>query len=279
MSSSPRPPLYFWHIPKTAGTSFTGWLESHFGAQEVFGPHLLPDLRSAADSDVCGKQLFRGHFGAELPQRLAAPVTSLVLLREPRARTVSHLSHIWRAPDHYLHERIQGTRGDLRAVFADEVLRTSVTDMQARYLAVDPVGTERSRPPVTVPAALLGQVQYELAPLPAPQVVARRAWRRLMGLSAFGFAEDLDGFATRVAAQRGWRAPEPLPRSNAKPSGSSPWSLRAMGPVDLQVLDQLNPVDGPLYRRARQASTTPARLSRIVPSRRRPTDEREFAGV
>ena len=277
MSSTPRLPLYFWHIPKTAGTSFTGWLESHFDAHEVFGPHLLPDLRSAGDPGVRGKQLFRGHFGAELPQRLPTPVTSLVLLREPRARTVSHLSHIWRAPDHYLHERIRGTRGDLRAVFADDVLRTSVTDMQARYLALDPVGTERMRLPVTVPAAQLGQAQYELTPLPAPQLTARRAWRQLLALSGFGFTEDLDGFATRVAARLGWAAPEPLSRANAKPSGSSPWSLGAMGTADLQVIDRLNPVDGPLYRRARQAATPSPWLRRVVAPRRRPAVERPVA--
>jgi hypothetical protein len=266
--------LYFWHIPKTAGTSFTGWLESHFRSEDVFRVHLLPDLRSTSDADVRSKLLYRGHFGAELPQLLNRPVTCLTLLREPRARALSHLNHIWRAPDHYLHERIRRSGSDLAAVLADPVVRLAVTDMQARYLAVDPAGSERLRVPVSVPSALLGQVQYELMPLPPRSVLARRAMLRLLGMTGFGFAEDLDSFVTGLAARLGWAQPEPLPRSNAKPAGSSPWSMRELTQRELTMLDQLNPVDGPLYRRARRADAVRRRLRRAESSRRRPPADR-----
>jgi hypothetical protein len=256
-------PLYFWHIPKTAGTAFTGWLESHFGPGELFQPHLLPDLRGCSDSDLGGKLLFRGHFGRELPRRLPAGIPTVTLLREPRARTVSHLAHIWRAPDHYLHQRIHLTGGQLAAVLADPVLRMSVSDMQARYLALDPTGTHRTQLPVSVPAHLLGQAQYELAPLPSATMLSNRAVRRLHRLTDFGFAEDLDGFATRLARRFGWPEPGPLPRSNVAPADSSPWSLRQMTPAELLMLDELNRADNELYRRARTAAGRRGRRSDV----------------
>jgi hypothetical protein len=257
-------PLYFWHIPKTAGTSFTGWLESHFRPDELFPPHLVPDLRSTPDAEVAGRSLYRGHFGSELLETLEEPLTCVTLLREPRARTVSHLSHIWRAPDHYLHARVRKIGRDLAAVAADPVVRLAVTDMQARYLAVDPVGTERHRPPVAVPAGLLGQAQFELTPLPAASVLRRRARARLRRMAAFGFAEELDDFARQLAARLGWSRPSPLPRANAAPPDSSPWSLRQLSSADLKVIDSLNPVDGPLYRRARRVAATRRALRRAA---------------
>lgn len=247
-------PLYFWHIPKTAGTSFNEWLASHFPAEELFVPHLLPGLRSHTAGDLHTKRLFRGHFGSELPARLGAGFPIVTLLREPGARTVSHLAHIWRAPDHYLHQRIQATDGQLCAVLADPVLRMSVSDMQARYLALDPTRTHRVQLPVTVPVDMLGQAQYELCPLPARRVLVNRAVRRLERVTDFGFAEHLDAFAARLAHRFGWPEPAPLPRSNAAPANSSPFSMRRMSADDLALLDQLNPADTVLYRRARAAA-------------------------
>jgi hypothetical protein len=124
-------------------------------------------LRSSSEADLRGK-------------RIGTPVASVALLRQPRARTVSHLSHIWRAPNHYLRDRIRRTDGDLAAVLADPVLRMSVTDMQTRYLALDPVSTDRMRLPVSVPAQLLGQSQYELTSLLVRSVLVHRAMLRLL---------------------------------------------------------------------------------------------------
>lgn len=45
-------PLYSWHVPKTAGTSFIEWLDSQFPPDDVFAPQLLPELHAATDQDA-----------------------------------------------------------------------------------------------------------------------------------------------------------------------------------------------------------------------------------
>jgi hypothetical protein len=264
--------LYFWHIPKTAGTSFTGWLESHFGPDEVFGPHLLSELDRRPDAGLPPKRLFRGHFAGELPRRLNVPPIGVTLLREPRARTTSHLGHIWRETGHYLHERIHDLGGDLRTVLSDPVLRTALTDVQSRYLAVEPRATAGTDVPLAVPGELAEQARFELAPLPRRAVLLRRATRRLLRMSAVGSSENLDDFARGLAVRFGWPVPGPLPRANAGPAGGSPWRLDELSLAELAALDEINRSDRHVYRWGKALSRRTAAQNVVRHSReRRPT--------
>jgi hypothetical protein len=257
---SPRQPLYFWHIPKTAGTSFIQWLDSHFDAANIFAPQLLPGLEQEGES-FDGKQLYRGHLAGEVPKRIGRTLTCVTLLREPRARTLSHLAHIHRESGHYLHERLVDKGTDLADLAADPVLRLALTDVQARYLAVDPALTAAPAP-IPVRTELYRQAQYELSPLPPTFALLRRALVRLVRMSDFGVAEDLDLFARRVAQRQGWPMPASLPRENV--TTSSPWRLEHMAPTELTLLDRMNPVDTRLYQVARPLSRIRTRMERPV---------------
>jgi hypothetical protein len=244
---SPPQALYFWHIPKTAGTSFIEWLDSHFTPNEIFHPQLVPQLRATPEEQVQGRLLYRGHLGLELPRRLSAPVAAVTLLREPRARTLSHLAHIWREPNHYLHRRIRQSEGDLRAVLADPLLRLAVTDVQARYLAVDPRRTLNVGLPLPVREELAAQAQFELASLPQRARLVTAAVARLSRLAAFGFAERLDDFAVRIAERQSWPTPATLPRSNSSAARSAPWNLSDLNARGLRLLDEVNRADLVVY--------------------------------
>ncbi|RLV49340.1 hypothetical protein D9V37_12430 [Nocardioides mangrovicus] len=244
--------LYFWHIPKTAGTTLTQWLEAQYRPEEVYRPHLLPDLRGTAAQDLLAKRLFRGHFGSELPRRLPVSPTTVTVLREPRARTVSHLGHIWRTPDHYLHRRLHAAGERLPDVLADPVLRRAVSDVQARYLGRTPPRRGPRRPLVTVSGQLLAQAEYELAPVPGRARLRRRAARRLGGMGVVGVTDRIDDLAYRLATRLGWSEPDDLSRANAAPSGASPWSGRRLQPAERSLLDDVNRVDADLYRLAQR---------------------------
>ncbi|MCZ2838602.1 hypothetical protein [Modestobacter sp. VKM Ac-2985] len=258
-------PLYFWHIPKTAGTSFIQWLDSHHEPDDVFAPQLLPQLEATRDEDLRGRLLYRGHLADELSRRLAGPTVDITLLRNPRARTVSHLCHIWRAPEHYLHDRLHRIGNDLAAVVQDPVLRLALTDVQARYLATSTADTRDTRLPEEATGFFLAQARYELAALPSKPVLVHRATQRLRRMADFGFAEELDALAQRVANRRGWPPATAMPRSNVRPAGA-PWELPALTPGDLRALDSLNRADSALYQAARRlvqlraVRSTPARI-------------------
>ncbi|GJM19755.1 MAG: hypothetical protein DHS20C14_19680 [Phycisphaeraceae bacterium] len=102
MPESPDP-LFFLHIPKTAGTSLTALLEQRFHEREImprtfFGKNALyvtPDEAAARADEARQFRLIRGHFGGPIREKLFADRTSVTVLREPRARVVS-LYNDWR---------------------------------------------------------------------------------------------------------------------------------------------------------------------------------------
>lgn len=94
-------PIFFCHIPKTAGTALRNALESAFSQNETV-PNLkmiedngakYPDLSDAAEALSAKTRLFLGHYPFSAKSYLQGAFT-VVILREPVARTVSHLKHI-----------------------------------------------------------------------------------------------------------------------------------------------------------------------------------------
>lgn len=89
--------LYFNHIPKTAGTSFYAVLDQRFAAAAtcpfVGGVHLNEEPKERWQ----GYQLYRGHFGMRLREKLDDDPWMITMLREPFAHELSSLRHRMRA--------------------------------------------------------------------------------------------------------------------------------------------------------------------------------------
>lgn len=80
-------PLYFVHIPKTAGTSFINYLAQHMPSRESVAPPFYGDIKGIPFHDSKVK-LFHGHIEfcmapTELPLRM------ITFLREPISRCIS----------------------------------------------------------------------------------------------------------------------------------------------------------------------------------------------
>jgi hypothetical protein len=85
-----RQPLFFMHIPKTAGMSMRQYLGDQYYARDVCPAVRWHGLLGRED-EVKRYRLVQGHFRYNLRELLAEGTRMLVLLRDPLRRTVSAL--------------------------------------------------------------------------------------------------------------------------------------------------------------------------------------------
>jgi hypothetical protein len=130
----PRLAVFFYHLPKTAGTSLQVILGSHFRKADICIAHSWTELLALADGDVRKYRLFEGHFYGELHRSLGRKFFTFTLLRDPVDRALSHYGHVIRDKTHYMHHRAVEL-GSFDAYLADPITRTTISNFQARMLA------------------------------------------------------------------------------------------------------------------------------------------------
>jgi hypothetical protein len=243
--TGPRPPLFFLHIPKTAGTSVRHYLDAQYRAEDRCPVH---DWRQIIETgaQVSGYRLIQGHFGYKLRFILPEDFRVLTLLREPMRRTISELLFIQRTPgsDPVLHELSKGLtlpqmlrrpevmRNQHNAQAANLCLSLSLEEMSARYARSletgQPFHPSHSEKPATL----------ELAK------------SRLEAIDFVGVVENLDNLLGDVARTLGFHPVDSFPRIND--SGLERDPLIDLSPDDLDILRAHNRIDGPLYEFACQ---------------------------
>jgi hypothetical protein len=135
---------YFMHIPKTAGTSVTSWMQARGGFRvcpDILWSHLLQrDRQTLGDYN-----LFAGHFYTALADYLGSDLTILTFLRHPVNRSISHYLHIMRGKGHYLHERARQL-GSFAAFLEDAECVPMIYNFQTRALSMqfDPADLQKN---------------------------------------------------------------------------------------------------------------------------------------
>jgi hypothetical protein len=220
--------VFFVHIMKTGGTSVSRLLLEHFGEKAIYPPAdasglTLDKVKPSELLDLPPErrehiQVYSVHMPAWVANAVAPDFCTFTVLREPVARTVSHLrqaaSTPW-APDR------------LEEVWDDPTWRLRLVDYQTRFFA----GDERDAGPPEDLAPSLQGFQTELArqsrgsgnfsgalrpyfvtavpyATPLPDDAQNRARAQLTSMDVVGVTEELDRATARLASAIGIRLPD-----------------------------------------------------------------------
>jgi hypothetical protein len=239
-----RKPLFFMHIPKTAGMSMRQYLGEQYHQHEILPADRWEDLHGK-NLDVRSFRLVRGHFRYNLRELVAPDARMLVVLRDPLRRTVSALRHLARDPNfHHTHE--QAKNFTLAEMIRTPAIMVNQRDVQARFLCA-------SRPPADVDAyleqAFLQHRDVDAGDRENPPDFQLAA-DRLELIEFVGVTEDLGNLVSAMARDMDFHPPLYFPFVNENPDRSD--QLKGLTEAELEILREHNAVDLRLYEFAKK---------------------------
>lgn len=240
---------YFLHIPKTAGTSTTEYFYDSLPAGTICPHRLWDGLITAGEDELRQWRVYIGHFGGLLPLWLRAWPDIVTVLRCPVARTISHIKHVRRGPEHPLHKLAQGL--SVKDYCFHPILSRSVENFQARYLASLSWSLDITR--TAEPGARnYGDVSVAfedaLHSLQRGPYLHRYAERALESMKAVGIAENHHRTLELFAAALGLPGPKSEYRANI---GATADSLGLeITQDDYAAIEAVTEIDRALYERA-----------------------------
>jgi hypothetical protein len=254
--SPPRPRLFFMHLPKTAGMALRLFLGNQYPVDRIMPANDWRELLSVEPADLADYDLFQGHFSCGLMDLLPADIEPIVFLRDPVARTVSHLKHMRRDPSFsQLGYRLAAGRS-LDELVHDEFVMKLCCDVQSsllcNYISGQSIlaGLRRDQ----MAGAELNPDSFHAPPDLAAAEESLERFRFV------GLVEDFQDDVLRLSFELGLHPPYPLPKRNFDPEGEG--SGGALKPDTLAIIRERNPVDIALYAAVKRRVSRRPRVSR-----------------
>jgi hypothetical protein len=224
----PRPRIFYLHIPKTTGMALRRFLSNQYPVAQIMPATDWLTFCKIDRREIDQYRLFQGHFTCGVLDLLPKDVRPIAFLREPVARTISHLKHLRRDPHFHPAHKLAAGRS-LDELARDERIMALCSNVQTAQLSNDIPGEtvlaglhfEQGRGRVPDPDAYV---------LPPDLVKAERA------------------LALSVAL--GLHPPAVIPQSNQDPAGEA--DVNALQPDTLAILRERNALDIALYEAARR---------------------------
>ena len=252
-------PLYFLHIPKTAGTSLTTWLTSKVGARHTCTAKNWDQLVSDPNAHSRQSLLFCGHYGWGLDDFLDRSLETITVLRNPIERTLSHYRHVARDTKHPRHSSVAGQSFEM--FLNDQENWSMIENFQARYLVRNPLDLKDYVGRLDQSVVKLNRLSVateEARYLLEPSYVRQHALENLSRIRVVGVTTDLPRFLSDIknAFLLGHDGDDVVvPFENVAPSGPKMVDLTSSM---TQIIRDLTYLDQEIYDR------TVARLSQQI---------------
>ena len=245
---SMRKPLYFLHLPKTAGTSLRAYLVDQYSEQATFPKFDYRGFDADDLARLASYQLIIGHFDTRLLRGLKQRgYASALILREPVARTVSALRHAISDP----HFRPPGVAMEGRAlgeVIRDPEVMARFSNNQTGLLSTDGAVS----------------IAQEAFPFDFDSIEPdlERALVNLARFDVVGSMEEFDASVLCLAWHCGLYPVKTVTRLNVAPSLPE----AGLTPAEREIVASYNLLDGALYAAAlaRPRPAVPDRASVIA---------------
>ena len=235
-----NPNLYFLHIPKTAGTSFSSFLENYFREDEIFAGHLLPDLFEEEKERLSKYKLFRGHFWGGLSTYVGHDLKTLTMLRDPVECTISYFAHVQRDPGSYRHKKVVSENWSVLDFVMDEETNWDIVNTETLFLAVDLDYSQLKADP----EGYGRRVVKEYAQRGNDREILALAKERLESMAFVGITERMKESIELLCYQESWQPPMSDLRQNVSPLRPITQDLSV---ETIDAIKRLNGLDIELY--------------------------------
>ena len=158
-------PLVFFHIPKTAGTTFRNIIVDVYPARAIYklsGLNIEKDIKLLEQMPVHKRrkiQVLMGHRSDLAASLLRQPVIFLTFIREPIQHTISSYSYIATSPQNRYYDEVRQLP-DIHS-FLNWQVQSGFDNQQCRYLAGIDVRSDTNNKAINM--ATEGQLYFEKA--------------------------------------------------------------------------------------------------------------------